>query len=156
MEVVWLVDFDQPAFSIPINELYHILERVRRPVGQQPPLDRRLTRRRRLFPGQDRGYGHGGLAVMRRQHDHRAIERLPHRPGRAIRRRRQGEFDLPQRFALGYPLPQLLARGGLAVGLRPDQPIGRRAAPGGGIDQRPQIAFPIRHIHQAGIRESLR
>ena len=96
-------NFHQPAASIPVNQFDHLLQGLGGPVGQQPPLDRLLTRRRLFLPRQDRGHGHGGLAVMGRQRDHRAIERLPHQAGRAIRRRRQGEFDLSQRFALGQP-----------------------------------------------------
>ena len=156
MEVVWLVDFHQPAASIPVNQFDHLLQGLGGPVGQQPPLDRLLTRRRLFLPRQDRGHGHSGLAVMGRQRDHRAIERLPHQAGRAIRRRRQGEFDLSQCVALGQPRPQLFPRGGFPVVLRPDQPVRRRAAPGGGIDQRPQVTFPIRHVDQAGLREGLR
>ena len=125
--------------------------RERRPMGQQAPLNRGLTGRRLLFPRQDRGHGHGGLAVMRRQRHHLPVQRLPHEPGRAVRGGRQGEFHLPQRGALRQPIPQFRARGGLAVVLGPDQPVRRRAAPGGDIDQRPEIAFPIRHVHQPGV-----
>ena len=156
MEVVWLVDFDQPAFSIPINELYHILERVRRPVGQQSPHQRRLPGRGLFFPGQDRGYGHRRLTVMRRQGHRLAIQSLAYPARWTVRGGRQDEFHLPQRFALGQPVPQFLPRGGLAVVLGSDQPVRRRAAPGRRIDQRPQVAFSIRHIDQPGIGHGFR
>ena len=38
-------NFDQPAFSIPINQLNYILQSFRRPMGQQSPHQHRLTRR---------------------------------------------------------------------------------------------------------------
>ena len=148
-------NFHEPAPPIPVDEFDHLLQRLGGPVGQQPPFNRLLAGRRAFLAGQNRRHGHGGLAVMRRQRHPFAIQRLPHQPGGTIRRRRQGEFDLPQRFALGQPRPQLLTGGGLAIVLGPDQPVRRRAAPSGGVDQRPQVAFPIRHVHPPAIGHGL-
>ena len=88
-------NFDQPASSIPINELYHILERVRRPVGQQSPHQRRLPGRGLFFPGQDRGYGHRRLTVMRRQGHRLAIQSLAYPARWTVRGGRQMNSTSP-------------------------------------------------------------
>ena len=50
----------------------------------------------------------------------------------------------------GAGVPPRPAGGGRAVVLGSDQPVRRGPAPGGSIEQRPQVAFPICDVHQAG------
>jgi hypothetical protein len=115
MEVVWLVDFHPPAAAIPLDEFHHGFQGFGGPVGQQAPLNRRRAGRRVFFPRQDRGHGHGGLAVMGRQGHHVPVQRLPHPPRRPVRRGGQGELDLPQGVAPRDPIPQLLPGGRVAL-----------------------------------------
>ena len=51
MEVAWLVDFHQPAAPIPVDQLHHGFQSLRRPIGQQPPFDRLLAGGRVFFAG---------------------------------------------------------------------------------------------------------
>ena len=142
-------NFDQPASSIPINELYHILERVRRPVGQQSPHQRRLPGRGCSSRARDRGYGHRRLTVMRRQGHRLAIQSLAYPARWTVRAAGRMNSTSPV-VRPGQPVPQFLP----VVVLRlcwdrsaspPACCVGRR------IDQRPQVAFSIRH-RPAGYR----
>ena len=71
-------NLNQPVFSIPINELNHILQGFRRPVGQQPPDQCRLSGRRLPLARQQRGHRRGRLPVMGRQRHRLAVQSLAH------------------------------------------------------------------------------
>ncbi len=140
----------QPPPPIPADAEHRLVQAGDRLVGEEQPFDGLLADRWRLLAGQD----HRGLAGFP------FVAGLPHRlddrPGRAPRRRQHGEFHLAQNTLALHPGAQFPTFRQNPVMIGPNQIVRRMAQLRRPVEQFPKVAFPIRDIDQAGVRQTLR
>ena len=158
MEVVWLVDFDFPARSVPLDPFSRLVEGVGRPVAQQTPVERLDPGRRGFFPGSQRGHRHG-FAAFRVQRDPFGPHRQHHRPARPARPGREDGVHLAQdqrqrqRQRQRQPVPPMVTLGQAAVVGGSDQPVDLRL-PACPDHEFVDIAFPVGDVDPAGVGQT--
>ena len=92
-------DFDQPAATIPLNQLHDRVQGVGGAVGQQPPVNGRGPLRRTVFTRQNRGDRDRRGTRSRRERDRFPVEGLAHETRGSARGGGERQFNGPQRFA---------------------------------------------------------
>lgn len=149
MEVVWLVDFDTPTGSIPLNQFSRLVQGRHGTVGQQAPIQGFDAHGCRFFTRPQRGdldrLAPFGL------HRHRFDpHRESHRSARSVRPGWEHEGHFALNGGVRQAFPEGIAFGQFAILGSTDQPIHPR------LTLRPShefmnVAFPVSDIDQTGL-----